>query len=70
MEFEYIKQSTYIEFEYVFRVTFFPVLQVFLTFCFEYSIRLADEWQSTCSNSFERKETYDFNFTLHKVNLI
>ncbi len=42
--------------------TFFPILQVFLTFLFW--VRHADEWQSTCSNSIERKETDDFNFTL------
>ncbi len=29
-----------------------------------FRIRHADEWQSTCSNSIERKETDDFNFNL------
>jgi hypothetical protein len=27
-------------------------------------VRHADEWQATCSNFIERKETDDFNFTL------
>ncbi len=63
IEFEYVKQSTYIEFEYVFRVIFFSSFASFFYVLF--LVRHAYEWPSTCSNSIERKETDDFNFTLH-----
>ncbi len=61
IKFDYVKRSRYIEFEYVFRVIFsFQFCKlIYLLFCD------VDEWPSTCSNSIGRKETDDFNFTLH-----
>jgi hypothetical protein len=38
------------------------VLQFFFTFFF-FGVRHADEWQSTCSTSIERKEMDGVNFT-------
>jgi hypothetical protein len=60
--FKYMKQSTYIRFEYVFRVILsFQFCKFFDLF---FRVRHADEWQSTRPNSIMRKETDDFNFTL------
>jgi hypothetical protein len=63
IEFEYVKQSTYIKFEYVLRII--VSFQFCKFFDFLFWVRHADaEWQLTCTNSIERKETDDFNFTL------
>jgi hypothetical protein len=46
----------YLEFFFFSFASFFYLL---------FLVRHADEWQSTCSNSIERKEIDDFNFTSH-----
>ncbi len=62
IKFEYVEQSTYIKFEYVFRaILSFQFCKFFDLF---FWVKHAYEWQSTCSNSIERKESDDFNFTL------
>jgi hypothetical protein len=61
-EFEYVKQSTHIILKYALRVIL--SLQFCKFFDFLFSVRNADEWQSTCSNSIEIIETDDFNFIL------
>ncbi len=52
--FEYVKQSAYIEFKYVLRVILSFQFCKFYDFLFW--VRHADEWQSTCSNSIERRK--------------